>query len=190
MKFFLSLIAAIILLGALGSARVVAEEPVTGSLRITQDTDPETDGPEFDYDFDPGSDFDLEDDQFITKNNLAPGTYEIEQTSPSGWVLVSITCDSGVIYSVNLAEASLKIEIEAYDEVECRFNNAQVPTPTPTPEPTPEPTPQVVFVPQVIFVQPPAPPLAPVQAIAPVATARPATQSAVRPPSTGDGGLH
>lgn len=164
------------------------EPPTTGSLTIIQDTNPESNGPEFDYDFDAGSDFDLEDDQSVTKT-LTPGTYEIQQEAEAGWILERIYCDGDVIYSIRIDLSYVQVEVRAGDVIRCTFVNVPLPAPTPTPTATPVPvvpTPEVVFVPQVIFVQPPPAPIAPVAAIAPVATARP---SVVRPPSTGDGGI-
>lgn len=196
MRMFLAAVALMFMFG-LSTQAVSADPPPEGQGRLTihQDTHPETNNVEFDYDFDPGSDFDLEDDQSLPKN-LVPGQYEIQQIAPPGWKLTSVVCDLDVLYSVDIVTSTLVIDMDADDDdVNCEFNNELAPTPTPVPTATPVPTPpepQIVY--QPIFI--PAPQAAPQQVIvervverapAPVA-AKPAT-SAVRPPSTGDGGI-
>lgn len=189
MRKILAALAVLLLLTAFSSERLVAQEP-TGSLTIIQDTNPESNGPEFDYDFDPGSDFDLEDDDSITKI-LVPGTYDLQQIALAGWRLDRFYCDQDVVYSVNLTSARVQFEIRAEDVITCTFVNVPIPTPTPTPTATPippVPTPAIVFVPQVIFVQPPAAPPPPAVVVQPVATVKPAA-APISPPRTGDGGL-
>lgn len=184
----LTALALLLALGTLVSEQVVAQSP-TGSLTIIQDTNPESNGPEFDYDFDPGSDFDLEDDDSVTKT-LAPGTYDLQQLPLAGWKLDRFYCDQDIVYSVNLSTARVQLEVRAEDVITCTFVNVPIPpTPTATPVPAaPVVEPQVFYVPQFIFVPAPPPP-PPAAQVAAVSTPKPVTQSIVRPPSTGSAGM-
>jgi hypothetical protein len=54
--------------------------------------------------------------EFITEMRL-PGIYAVSETAPSGWQLVSATCDDGSPVSA--------IDLEAGEHVTCTFTNSQ-----------------------------------------------------------------
>jgi len=64
-----------------------------------------------------GSNVQLSDGQQNESGLLAPGTYSVSETVPSGWTLTSSTCDDGSSPSA--------ISLQAGETVKCTFNNAQ-----------------------------------------------------------------
>lgn len=77
---------------------------------------------------DPIASFDLIDDatgsEQRTFTGLAPGTFEVTETVPSGWWLQAITCvDPTGNTTTNLADDTATIQLGAGETVTCTFNN-------------------------------------------------------------------
>jgi hypothetical protein len=107
--------------------------PQRGSIRIIKDTDPETDDIEFDFD---GSfpDFDLEDDQSVTFDDLEADSYTIEEDEGSEWNLSAISCNADD-YDVSLGAERVVVHLQAGEDVTCTFNNVRDVDPTSTASP-------------------------------------------------------
>ena len=101
----------------------VNEEVDTGSITFIKDTNPETNDIFFDFDGDFG-DFDLEDDDSITFDNLGPGDYTASENPAAGWHLVDIDCGSAD-YSVNLNTETVNIDLDEGENVTCTFVNEE-----------------------------------------------------------------
>jgi len=86
-----------------------------GSLTVIKQTDPTGATQVFDFTGSLGP-FQLQDGQFTTQL-LPPGTYNVAETLPPGWTLLSATCDDGS--SVD------NIVISAGEDVTCTFVNGQ-----------------------------------------------------------------
>jgi hypothetical protein len=104
-----------------------------GSITITKDTDPETDGPAFDFDS-PFGDFDLEDDGVKTFTGLAGGVYVVTENLPSGWTVIDIDCTDN---DSNRTGSSAFIQLAPGEHVTCEFRNRAPEAPKP---PAPKPT--------------------------------------------------
>jgi len=86
-----------------------------GSLTIIKQTDPPGATQVFDFTGSLGP-FQLQDGQSITQL-LAPGVYNVAETLPAGWTLLSATCDDGSTVD--------NIVIGAGEDVICTFVNGQ-----------------------------------------------------------------
>ncbi len=91
-----------------------------GKIIVDKVTDPAGDPQLFDFtaSFDAGADpdFQLADGTApFNSGDLAPGTYSVTETVPSGWDLTSATCDDGSDPS--------SIDLAAGETVTCTFNN-------------------------------------------------------------------
>jgi len=86
-----------------------------GTITILKQADPPDTGQSFDFTGDLGN-FSLMHGEFITEMRL-PGIYAVSETAPSGWQLVSATCDDGSPVSA--------IDLEAGPHVTCTFTNSQ-----------------------------------------------------------------
>lgn len=150
-------------------------EPETGTITITKDTNPNSFDVAFDYD---GSfDFTLEDDnsgnnQDVWTAELEPGSYEFIEDVAEGYELWDVDCSGGNVDIDLNGPVHLTVDLDAGDDVTCRFRNDAVPVePTIAPTLAPIPTPALIFVPgpeRVVEVEVPA---------------------RISPPSTGDAGL-
>ena len=92
-----------------------------GSLKVIKQTDPTGATQVFDFTGSLGP-FQLQDGQFITQS-LPPGTYNVAETLPAGWALISATCDDGS--SVVNGSSVENIVIDAGDDVTCTFVNGE-----------------------------------------------------------------
>jgi hypothetical protein len=101
---------------------VVEEE--TGSITIIKDTNPETNNIFFDFDSDFG-DFDLEDDDPITFDDLADTTYSFEENPPAGWEVVDIICDADD-YNTDIPDGGLVVDLQEGEDVTCTFVNEEI----------------------------------------------------------------
>lgn len=187
----LAIAALIMALAFAGSPAIAQEEPNLGSITITVDTNPETDGsPIFDFDGDLGT-FDLADDGTQTFEDLEAGTYGVNVEVEAGWELVAIVCSPGD-HDEDIGDRDADIVIvtdaDVPSDIDCRFTfeptpATATPTPTPTATATATSTPAPTQTP-VVIVQPPT--IIRVE-VTPIPTAAP--RSVIRPPSTGDAGL-
>ena len=86
-----------------------------GSLTVIKQTNPPGATQVFDFTGSLGP-FQLQDGQFITQS-LPPSTYNVSETLPAGWALLSATCDNG--------SAVDNIIIGAGEDVTCTFVNGE-----------------------------------------------------------------
>lgn len=120
---------------ATASIDVAAEETVTctfvdeqrGSITIVKDALPD-DPTSFDFTGDLGA-FALEDDGVgasgTTFTDLLPGTYDVTEVVPAGWLLVQIDCvdpDGGSTFVLDTATAT--IDLDPGEAVTCTFTDA------------------------------------------------------------------
>ena len=99
------------------------EEEETGSITFIKDTNPETNDIFFDFDGDFG-DFDLEDDDSITFDDLDEDTYTVTENEATGWNLVEIDCGDAD-YSVSLNTETVEIDLNEGEDVTCTFVNEE-----------------------------------------------------------------
>jgi|GEM_PF-1454717 len=57
--------------------------------------------------------------------NLAPGTYTVTETEPSGWQLTNLVC-SGITYAWNGSTQTLSLNIPAGADITCTYTNTQL----------------------------------------------------------------
>lgn len=93
---------------------------VGGSITIVNATNP-AGGTGFAYSGDLGS-FSLDDGQQEPQNDLLPGTYEVVQQVPAGWLL-AITCTGG---DTTLVTNGVSIQLDANEAIVCTFTNTDV----------------------------------------------------------------
>ena len=97
--------------------------PTPGTIIVDKVTVPPTgNDPNFKFEADyidrSGADFELDDNDTPRSDNLAPGTYQVEEYDlPSGWVLTSATCSDGSNPSA--------INLSAGEVVTCTFTNTK-----------------------------------------------------------------
>src|SRR3989304_2694005 len=104
---------------------VKEQEPETGRITIRKDTDPETSGVEFHFTGDLGA-FDLADDESETDSGLASGTYEVRESSKSGWELTGISCTGGgADTDDDQSGPTAEIHLDGGEHVVCTFNNVR-----------------------------------------------------------------
>lgn len=136
------LVIAFSIVSALGiSGAIHAQEPTptsaptTGTIIIDKDTDPEVNNVCFSFDFDPGSDITCleDDDDPVVKANLAPREYTLFEEAKTGWELTDIDCDGGSDVDIDEATNVVSINLKAGETVTCVFNNVKLPDPTPVP---------------------------------------------------------
>jgi len=177
------------------------EVPERGSITIELDAKGNTHGRNFDFRFNPGADFNLKDNESVTRKGLRNDDYEV-LLFERGWVITDVDCTGDNLSEVSWDEASVSIELNSHEDIECvvEIDTEDEPTPTPTvaPLPTtpvpPAPTPQVqtgcIINGQAVMlvgnVQCPAAPT-PTAVPAQVVAVQPV--SPIRPPATGSGGL-
>ena len=97
----------------------------TPSISICKDTNPETEGKEFDFESDDLDDFSLEDDDCEEVTEPNAGEYVITEREVPGWNLTEIDCtgtDDGNI-DVDLADNRVTVDLEEGEDVECTFTN-------------------------------------------------------------------
>jgi hypothetical protein len=101
-----------------------------GTLTIVKQAFPQS-ATSFDFGGDLGL-FSLVDDGLgansITVPSLAPGVYEVFETVPAGWSLGSISCDDpDEGSSVDLATATVLVDLDAGETVTCTFFDTEIP---------------------------------------------------------------
>ena len=103
-------------------------DAVTREITIVQVTDP-SDATDFDFTGDLGS-FSLDDDadpvlsEHLLFENLGAGFYDVIQTVPAGWPLLSLRCedpDNGS--SVDVAMSTAMIDLDLGESISCTFRN-------------------------------------------------------------------
>lgn len=184
---FLAMALLVAVAALFGTQSVTAQEgPNLGSITVTVDTNPETDGsPIFDFDGDLGT-FDLADDGSQTFPDLEAGSYDVNVEVEAGWELVAIVCspdDHDEDISDRDAEIMIVTDADVASDIDCRFTfepTLATATPVPTATATAVPPTQT----PVVITQPPT--IIRVEVTA-IPTAAP--RNVIRPPSTGDGGL-
>ncbi len=109
-----------------------ADELLPGSIKIVKDSVP--DYPQIFYFTGDLGPFSLHDDgwgdNFITFADLAPGSYSVTETLPTGWDLTDITCtdpDGGSV--VDLENQSASIDLDPGESIVCTFTNTLLPSP-------------------------------------------------------------
>lgn len=154
------------------------------------------------FDFDPGADFTLRDNDSVTRGGLGEDEYTLT-LDDDDYRIIDADCAGVAASRVDRNSRSVTIDLDG-ETVECDIEVEAVkrePTSTPTPVVTPvpaTPVPAVVKVPcvlgnQVFFAVDRCPEV-PAPTLVPVATSTPAPvfvsqPSPIRPPSTGNGGL-
>ncbi|MGH3132147.1 MAG: prealbumin-like fold domain-containing protein [Gaiellaceae bacterium] len=89
-----------------------------GTILVEKQTQPDGDPQLFSFTPSYGSSFQLSDGQQNDSGLLAAGTYSVAETVPSGWSLLSVTCDDGSNPS--------SIGLSAGETVKCTFTNAKL----------------------------------------------------------------
>ena len=88
-----------------------------GNIIIEKQTLPDGSPQQFTFTRSYGANVQLSDGQQNDSGPLAPGTYAVSETVPSGWTLTSASCDDG--------SSPGSISLQAGETVKCTFNNAQ-----------------------------------------------------------------
>ena len=88
-----------------------------GKIIIEKQTQPDGSPQLFTFARSYGSSVQLSDGQQNDSGFLAPGSYSVSETVPSGWSLASSSCDDG--------SSPSSISLQAGETVKCTFNNAQ-----------------------------------------------------------------
>ena len=89
-----------------------------GKIVVEKQTQPDGDTQLFSFTPSYGSGFQLADGQQNESAFLAPGSYSVSETVPSGWSLMSATCDDG--------SSPSSIDLAAGETVKCTFTNAKL----------------------------------------------------------------
>ena len=107
----------------------------------------------------------------------APGSYTVEELPTDGWTLTKLSCDGGVVSTVDYstADRTAQIDLASGETIVCTFTNTKDAPPdhppvNPPPHNPPTVTPPTVMPPTVTpptiaAVAPPAPAAAPAQAV-------------------------
>lgn len=176
-----------------------AQEPTPGSITYNLDIKG-IDDSRLSFDFDPGVDFTLRDNQSVTRGELDEDEYVLT-LDEDDYRITDADCDGIAASRVDRSPRSLTIDLDG-ETVECDIEVEVVkrePTPaaTSTPVPASTPAPVVVKVPcvlgnQVFFAvdkcpEQPSPTATPVVVVPTPVAAQ--SISTIRPPSTGSGGL-
>jgi len=110
---------------------------LTGDITIVKDAQPD-DPQNFSFSGDLGS-FTLDDANpddsdgvanSVTFSNLDPGSFDVSEAVPAGWVLGNIICDGDTDggSSVNLAAGTVSIDLDAKESIACTFVDTAEPT--------------------------------------------------------------
>ncbi len=89
-----------------------------GKIVVEKQTQPDGDTQLFSFTPSYGSGFQLSDGQQNESGFLAAGSYSVSETVPSGWSLMSATCDDG--------SSPSSIDLSAGETVKCTFTNAKL----------------------------------------------------------------
>lgn len=95
------------------------------SITVIKQTVP--DGSTQSFTFDPstslsGDNFQLNDDGAKTYGTLAPGTYGVDEVVPTGWDLISVSCDDD---DASTTSTGFSIDLDAGEDVTCTFTNRE-----------------------------------------------------------------
>lgn len=87
------------------------------NIIVVKQTDPDASTVDFEFDTDYGNNFILSDGESNDSGDLNPGTYSVDELTPSGWVQSSATCDDGSPVTA--------IDLDAGETITCTFSNTQ-----------------------------------------------------------------
>ncbi|WP_404391562.1 hypothetical protein [Humibacillus xanthopallidus] len=88
-----------------------------GKIIVKKVTDPVTSTQSFEFDPDYGANFFLQNGESNESSLLVPGTYAVDELTPSGWDQTNATCDDGSTVDA--------IDLAAGETVTCTFTNTQ-----------------------------------------------------------------